>query len=155
LEAFSILVFLYWQSSLAKTRPDRALARHALFALTDAAVFFLVTALLARSMHFYGGLPYRSLFASEAFQLGLFILWALYGVAHIIAGTRLGFRRVWIAGAALTVTDIAKLLLLDLSGAGAPVRIISFFAAGLILLFIGWVSPLPPSSKSRAGDGGP
>jgi uncharacterized membrane protein len=147
LEAFSVLIFLYWQASLGKSGAKEALSRGVLFVIGDIAVFLFVTALLARSMHFYGNIPYGSLFGSDTFQLGLFILWALCGIAHIIAGTRLAFRRIWIAGAALTVVDIAKLLLLDLAAAGAPVRIVSFFAAGLILLFIGWVSPLPPSRK--------
>jgi uncharacterized membrane protein len=48
------------------------------------------------------------------------------------------------------VVDIAKLLIWDLAGTAPVIRIISFFVAGLILLFIGWVAPLPPSAASQA-----
>jgi uncharacterized membrane protein len=97
-------------------------------------------------MHFYQNIRYNRLFDSALFQLGLFILWALYGIAHIIAGSRMTNRKIWIAGAALTICAVLKLIVLDLAWAGTVIRIVSLFASGLVLLFIGWVSPLPPSS---------
>jgi len=45
--------------------------------------------------------------------------------------------------------DIAKLLVLDLANSGTVTRIVSFFIAGIVLLFIGWRSPLPPKRKSE------
>jgi uncharacterized membrane protein len=128
-----------------------SLSKGAFFALGDSMVFLWLTAILARSFHFYGAIPYSRIFESPGFHVGLFIFWALYGIAHIIAGRRLSMRPVWIAGAVLTVTDIAKLLLLDLAGTGIVTRIIPFFIAGFILLFIGWAAPLPPA----AGQGPP
>jgi hypothetical protein len=104
----------------------------------------LVIALAARSVHFYGGVPYGRVFDSGVFHFCLFILWAVYGIGHIIGGSKWSWRKVWIAGAVLTVVDVAKLLILDLAGTGAVTRIISFFIAGLLLLFIGWAAPLPP-----------
>jgi uncharacterized membrane protein len=151
LEAFSIMLFLFWQSGLRKTK--EALGNTALFAITDTALFLFITALVARSLHFYAGIPYEKLAGSDAFQLGLLVSWAFYGVAHIIAGTRLARRGIWIAGAALTVLDVAKLLILDMAGSGTPARIISFFASGLVLLFIGWVSPLPPAHQDQNAAG--
>ncbi|MDR1247833.1 MAG: DUF2339 domain-containing protein, partial [Treponema sp.] len=103
-------------------------------------------ALTARAVHFYGRIPYRELVYSDVFHLCLFILWAVYGIAHVIGGHRLSLRQLWIAGAVLTLADIAKFLLFDQAGAGAALRITSFFLAGLFLLFIGWAAPLPPSS---------
>jgi uncharacterized membrane protein len=110
-------------------------------------VFLWLTAILARSFHFYGHIPYSRLPVSAGFHLGLFIFLAFYGIAHIIAGRRMLLRRVWIAGAVFTAAAIGKLLLLDLAGTGAVTRIFSFFIAGLILLFIGWAAPLPPAEK--------
>ena len=65
------------------------------------------------------------------------------------AGNRLLLRRVWAAGAILMLIDIGKLLLVDLAQTGTITRIISFFVAGLLLLFIGWAAPLPPASEKR------
>jgi uncharacterized membrane protein len=49
------------------------------------------------------------------------------------------------------VADIGKLLLFDMADIGVPYRILSFFIAGLILLFIGWAAPLPPAGEERTG----
>jgi uncharacterized membrane protein len=153
-EAFCIVLFLLWQNSLRRT-PFPALGKVPLTVLTDIAVFIFAIAVTARSVSFYGKIRWDDITASDIFHLCLFILWAVYGIAHIIAGSKLAERRVWLAGAILTVADIAKLLIFDLAGTGAVTRIISFFAAGILLIFIGWIAPLPPAAgKPPAEDSG-
>jgi uncharacterized membrane protein len=125
-----------------------------LLIIADSAFFCFLTALAARALHFYGAIPYSRIPDSEVFHLCLFILWALYGIAHIITGSKKMSRGVWIAGAALIVVDIAKLLILDMADSGAIPRIVSFFIAGLVLLFIGWAAPLPPApAKTKITSG--
>ncbi|MDR2021380.1 MAG: DUF2339 domain-containing protein, partial [Treponema sp.] len=145
-EAFCIVLFLLWQSVLSGQGDLPKPGKPVLFILIDTVVFLFTIAVTARSVHFYGGVPYRLIFNSDLFHLCLFILWAVYGIGHIIVGSRRSLRKVWIAGAVLTVADIAKLLFLDLAGTGALTRIVSFFIAGLLLLFIGWAAPLPPAA---------
>jgi uncharacterized membrane protein len=152
-EAFCIVLFLLWQSALLKRRELPRLKKPALFVIIDIMIFLFAIAVTARSVHFYGDVPYRRVFNSDVFHLCLFILWAVYGIGHIIWGNRLSLRKLWIAGAILTVADIAKLLILDLAGTGALTRIVSFFIAGLLLLFIGWIAPLPPAEKTTQGKG--
>jgi uncharacterized membrane protein len=146
-EAFCIVLFLLWQSALFKPNDLPRMKKPALFCIIDSMIFLFTIAVTARSVHFYGAVPYRRVFDSGAFQLCLFILWAVYGIGHIIGGSRRSLRQVWIAGAVLTVTDIAKFLILDLAETGAISRIVSFFIAGFLLLFIGWAAPLPPAEK--------
>ncbi|MDR2185549.1 MAG: DUF2339 domain-containing protein [Treponema sp.] len=148
-EAFCIVLFLLWQSALQKQQKLPRLKKPALFTVIDGMIFLFSIAVIARSVHFYGDVPYRRVFSSELFHLCLFILWAVYGIGHIIWGSRLSLRKVWIAGAVLTVADIGKLLILDLAGTGAVTRIVSFFIAGLLLLFIGWIAPLPPAAEKQ------
>ncbi|MDR2048063.1 MAG: DUF2339 domain-containing protein [Treponema sp.] len=124
-----------------------SMSRPAVFALADVMGFFWITSMLARSVHFFAGIPFGSAGSSDAFKFGLFVFWAFWGIGHIILGSRLALRPLWIAGAILTVADIAKLLLLDMANTGTPARIVSFFIAGLVLLFIGWAAPLPPALK--------
>jgi uncharacterized membrane protein len=143
-EAFCIALFLLWQSVLFKRGDLPRLKKSALFIIIDSMIFLFAVAVIARSVYFYGGVPYHRVFESDLFHLCLFILWAVYGIGHIIGGNRLSLRKVWIAGAVLMAADIAKLLILDLAGTGAVTRIVSFFIAGLLLLFIGWAAPLPP-----------
>jgi uncharacterized membrane protein len=94
------------------------------------------------------------MFDSDAFHLSLFIFWAVYGIGHVVAGNRIRRRRIWIAGAVIASADVVKLLLFDLAGTGAVTRIVSFFIAGLVLLFIGWIAPLPPSLSRDTEEGG-
>jgi uncharacterized membrane protein len=135
-QGFCIAGILLW---LARNRKETA------YVIGDIAVFLWITAIIARSVHFYGSIPMSRILVSPAFHFGILIFWGLFGIAHIVAGHKIKRRPVWVAGAVLTVADIAKLLLFDLAGTAPVIRIVSFFIAGLILLFIGWVAPLPPS----------
>jgi uncharacterized membrane protein len=151
LEGFCIGVSVFWLLNLRKKGNEiQAPGKSAVFVLTDILIFIWVIAILARSVHFYGGTAYNRIVGTDAFHLSFFVFCALYGIAHIIGGHRLPRRSVWIAGAVLTVTDIAKLLLFDMAGIGVLYRILSFFIAGVILLFIGWAAPLP-SAKPYQG----
>jgi uncharacterized membrane protein len=152
-ELFCVVLFLLWQNSARRAEDRGNFSRRTVLVIADGALFLVLTAVIARSVHFYGGVPYGMVPGSEVFQLCLFVFWAVWGIAHIIGGNRMKLRRLWIAGAVLTVADIMKLLLLDLAGSGTVIRIVSFFIAGLILLFIGWISPLPPApEKTTAGE---
>jgi uncharacterized membrane protein len=151
-ELFCIALFLFWQDSGRRAGDRGSIPKRNALCIADGALFLALIAVIARSNHFYKGIPYAAVPGSEVFQLCLFVLWAVWGIAHIIVGNRIKLRGLWIAGAVLTVADIAKLLVLDLAEAGAAVRIVSFFIAGLILLVIGWIAPLPPSRES-AGEG--
>ncbi|MDR2211533.1 MAG: DUF2339 domain-containing protein [Spirochaetaceae bacterium] len=123
-----------------------SLSRPGVLVLADVMGFFWLAAMLARSVHFFGNIHY-SVLLSDAFNLGLFILAALWGIGHIILGHRLALRSLWIAGTILTVMDVGKLLLFDMATTGTAVRIASFFIAGIVLLFIGWAAPVPPALK--------
>ena len=63
----------------------------------------------------------------------------------MLAATRTRVRSVWLAGAGLLAVVIAKLFLIDLSHIGTIERIVSFVGVGLLMLVIGYFSPLPPA----------
>ena len=64
--------------------------------------------------------------------------------------SRYAWREVWLVGIALLVIVVAKLLFIDLSNAATVARIVSFIGAGLIMLLIGYIAPLPPSKQELA-----
>ena len=66
----------------------------------------------------------------------------------MVAATRRALRPVWLAGALLMAVVVAKLFLVDLSGAGTVERIVSFIGVGLLMLVIGYLSPVPPRKES-------
>jgi uncharacterized membrane protein len=145
-QGFCIIGITLWFIINRKKTPW---ATNNLLAWTDIMVFLWIIAIIGRSVHFYAGVKMYFMWGSSIYQLCLFIFLALYGIAHIIAGNKKLLRPVWIAGAILVIIDIVKLLLLDLAGTGAISRIVSFFIAGAVLLFIGWVAPLPPSKPKE------
>jgi uncharacterized membrane protein len=69
----------------------------------------------------------------------------------MVAATRLRIRALWIVGAALMAVVVAKLFLVDLSNIGGVERIVSFIGVGLLMLLIGYVSPVPPKTPETAG----
>ena len=53
-------------------------------------------------------------------------------------------RREWLCGAALLGIVIVKLMLVDSAGGGGLARAIAFIGVAVLVLIIGYFSPLPP-----------
>jgi len=45
---------------------------------------------------------------------------------------------------------VLKLFLVDLSGTGTVARIVSFIVVGILMLVIGYFSPMPPAKKEES-----
>jgi uncharacterized membrane protein len=65
-------------------------------------------------------------------------------LALMVFATRRGRRSLWIGGAVLLGALVAKLFFVDLGDRGTVARIVSFIAAGALMLLIGYLSPAPP-----------
>ncbi|MCL2129927.1 MAG: DUF2339 domain-containing protein, partial [Treponema sp.] len=159
LEGLCITVILFWQIKSQKEndtgKKKIIMSRTALFVLGDILTFLWIISILARSLHFFAGIRWDEVASSGGFQLCLFVFWALYGILHIVLGHKKKKRIPWIAGAILVAIDIIKLILFDMRDINTVPRILSFFAAGLVLLFIGWAAPLPPphlSTKEKVNE---
>jgi uncharacterized membrane protein len=117
--------------------------------------FAWLNGLLVRSLHHYAGTPMwlHGALASDIVQTGLTILWTSVALAAMLYATRRAPRSVarpaWIAGAALLALVVAKLFFVDLSSIGTLERIVSFLGVGLLMLVIGYVSPMPPAREAR------
>jgi uncharacterized membrane protein len=95
---------------------------------------------------------------STLVETSISIFWAVLALATMLAATRYskpdgvgGTRVVWLTGAGLLGVVIAKLFLVDLSHIGTIERIVSFVGVGLLMLVIGYFSPLPPAIANEAG----
>jgi uncharacterized membrane protein len=141
----------------------RAAARHGLaawleaarpyvFALFGAGLFVWMNGILIRSLHHWADLPFSlpAMLSSRLVQASFSLLWMLLAMAAMVVATRRALRPLWIAGAALMGIVVGKLFLVDLSGIGTVERIVSFIGAGLLMLLIGYLSPVPPRAEARA-----
>ncbi|MDR0634012.1 MAG: DUF2339 domain-containing protein, partial [Azoarcus sp.] len=110
-----------------------------------------ITMAVCRVAHAWIGVPFHSgaMTASTEVQAGWSLVWSLFALALMIGGSRKGWRHVWMAGALLITVVVAKLFFVELDNHGSLARIISFIGVGVLLLVIGYFSPLPP--KTEAG----
>ena len=106
--------------------------------------------MMFKTLHVMSGVSYRTwpLFNSALVQMSVSISWTLIGLAVMIIASRKLHRRLWIIGAALTGIVVAKLFLLDLSDRGTIERIVSFMVVGILLLVVGYFSPVPPNAQA-------
>jgi uncharacterized membrane protein len=130
--------------------PDLGLnpARAGLFsqALAGASLFALLTAMVMRTAHHWGGVPYQLdlLLESMLVQAGLSIVWTLIALPLMLIGHHRVQRQLWLLGAALIAVVVAKLFFVELGNRGGLERIVSFIGVGLLLLVVGYFAPLPP-----------
>lgn len=115
---------------------------------TGILLFLLLNSVVARTVHFFAGIPYYpdSLYNSAIFQAAIAALWGFGALAITIWATRRGSRPLWAVGAILLAMVVVKLFLVDLSGTGTIARIVSFLVVGVLMLIIGYFSPIPPKT---------
>lgn len=115
-----------------------------------ATLFIWLNAILLRTIHHWCGVPFNAheLFSSLTVQTTLSICWCLLALTVMTLATRRGVRLNWLAGAGLLGAVVAKLFLVDLAGHGSVARIVSFVVVGLLILLIGWFSPVPPRAAA-------
>jgi uncharacterized membrane protein len=127
------------------------LTRPAIFGAFGFGLFTWINASLLRTIHHWTGLPFAigAMLDSQLVQTSLAILWTLLALAAMIVATRRALRFLWIVGAVLMGAVVAKLFMVDLSGVGTVERIVSFIVVGLLMLLIGYLSPVPPKAVTR------
>jgi uncharacterized membrane protein len=127
-------------------------ARSGLFLVAGAGAFIWVNGMLLRTLHHWAGLPFalEPMLSSRLVQASFSILWTLLAMGAMVAATRRALRPVWVIGGGLMGVVVAKLFLIDLSGIGTIERIVSFMGVGLLMLLVGYLSPVPPRQESRA-----
>lgn len=123
--------------------------------LAAATGFVWLNAMLLRTLHHWAGIPYTldDLSESTLVQASVSVFWTVCALTAMIIATRRAGRPLWFTGAGLLAVTVIKLFLFDLSHLGGIARIVSFIGIGIMLLLIGYFSPLPP--KRPAADSAP
>jgi len=141
-------VFTWARSRLAQLGIAHEHAQRAAQLVVGLSLFALLTAMVMRSAHHWSGMPYHwdDLLDSMRVQAALSIVWTLMALTLMIGGHLRGRREAWIAGAVLIGVVVAKLFFVELSNRGSLARIVSFIGVGVLLLVVGYFSPLPPKA---------
>lgn len=123
--------------------------RRLFLTLTGAAAFLWLNAMLLRTLHHWAGIAFDlgAMYHSMLVQAALSIFWTVLALALMIAATRRSWRVSWTIGAALLGLVVVKLFIVDLARTGTIARIVSFIVVGVLLLLIGYFSPVPPRDK--------
>lgn len=114
--------------------------------------FVLANAALLRAVHHLAGVAWDGsvMFGSEVVQASLSLFWGLLGLALTFVASRSQRRALWMLGAVLLGVVVAKLFIVELASTGTVARIVSFIGAGVVLLVVGYFSPLPPAKERKA-----
>ena len=153
-ELFVLLVLLRFWLHLrsAGISIQQNLKQAPVFAALAVLAFIWLNAALLRALHHLAGVPFQleAMLRSTLVETSISIFWTVLALTTMLAATRTGARVVWLTGAGLLGVVIAKLFLVDLSHIGTVARIISFVGVGLLMLVIGYFSPLPPAANKDA-----
>jgi uncharacterized membrane protein len=139
-------VFAWSRTGLPELGMDQQRSEWLAQLLAGASLFALLTAMVMRTAHHWGGVPYQldALLDSMLVQAGLSIVWTLIALPLMVFGHRRGQRELWLIGAALIALVVAKLFFVELGNRGGLERIVSFIGVGVLLLVVGYFAPLPP-----------
>lgn len=145
LQAFFFLGAVAW----VKTLPTGI--KKPLYWVLGGTIFVWINALLARSVSHWVPIDYsfHTLYDSLVFQTSLTIYWTVLAMAMMVIGTRKKLRGAWMIGASLLGLTVMKLLFVDLSKTQTIARVVSFVGAGVIILLIGYFSPIPPKTDVK------
>jgi len=112
----------------------------------------LSTIAVVRIVHHTTGVAWNpdALMNSVGVQSTLSIYWAILGLSGMVLGTRRARRSVWMAGAGLMVVVVLKLFVIDLGNTGTVARIVTFLGVGVMLLIVGYISPVPPKQPDSS-----
>jgi uncharacterized membrane protein len=121
---------------------------------TDAAIpivlgltaFYWINGMLLRTISRWADIPLilNVMLRSTLTQAVLSVFWAVLALGLMVWATRRSMRALWLTGGGLMGAVVLKMFIIDLSKIGTVERIITFISVGVLLLLLGYFSPVPP-----------
>lgn len=147
--AFALLgLVVFYRVAQRYFQVPMSVCRPLFFPVLIALAFWWLNGLLLRTLAWYGDIIWRveSLWHSRLIQTCFALFWMLIALVIMLRATRRAVRREWLCGAALLGVVIAKLMLVDSAGGGGLARAIAFIGVAVLVLIVGYFSPLPPKA---------
>lgn len=140
-----------WQHEAWRAEVDLPYGRREAALAWGALAFLVANGVLLRALHHGAGTPYGAgMFRSTLLQAVLTVFWTVLAIGVMVQATRKGLRVLWLAGGALLGVAVIKLFFFDLAALAGLERIVAFLGVGLMLLAIGYFSPVPPRQAEDA-----
>ncbi len=110
-------------------------------------VWLFLSGLIGRTLHAWAQVPLLADggWHSDLLQSSLTVGWSVLAALLMVWGSRRNLREIWLGGAVLLGVVLIKLVLVDWSSLTALARVVSFMGAGLLMLLVGYLAPLPPA----------
>lgn len=118
--------------------------------IIPAIIFWWANGILLRGLVFVTDIDWSSyaIINSKVIQTVLAIIWAITALVTMVMATRNTSRSQWFIGGVLLAVVIAKLFLIDTSLSSGLLRALAFIGVAILILLIGYFSPLPPRKNS-------
>jgi uncharacterized membrane protein len=147
-----LVILIVWYLTLRAGHLDAGIAPAHAAAMLGLAGFAWANGMLLRTLHHWAGISYRlePMLRSTLVQTCFSVFWTVLALGAMLLATRRGLRVVWFVGAALLAVVMGKLFIVDLSRVDGIERIVSFIVVGILLLAVGYFSPVPPR-QSESG----
>jgi uncharacterized membrane protein len=147
-QLFSMVVIYEWLKDIksGNIRNEFNVDVNRAMSILAALGFIWINSVIAHSVHFYAnvGFDLYALLKSPVFQTAISITWTLLALGIMGYATWKVARKPWFAGAVLLAAVVLKLFIVDMEDSGTVEQIVSFITVGLLMLMIGYFSPLPP-----------
>ncbi|WP_260280693.1 DUF2339 domain-containing protein [Proteus terrae] len=119
--------------------------------IIPAMIFWWVNGILLRGLVFATDIDWSSyaIINSKVIQTVLAIIWAITALVTMVMATRKKLRSQWFIGGVLLAVVIAKLFLIDTSLSSGLLRALAFIGVAILILLIGYFSPLPPKKQTN------
>jgi uncharacterized membrane protein len=147
------LAVVTWLNQLLRTRQASFLDgwNQLIGPVLGGMAFVWLNGTLVRTVHQWSSVAFEvdALWDSVPLQVSLSIVWTLVALAGMVVSTRNAWRTRWVTFATLLGVVVVKLFTVDLSQLSTGAKIGTFLVVGLLLLVVGYLSPVPPE-----GDGG-
>lgn len=101
---------------------------------------------LLRTLHHWAAIPFdwNSFFNSRLAQVSFSVYWTTIALGMALTASKLKLRTLWLLSFNIIILITIKLFAIDLTITNILYRTLSFIAVGLLLLIIGYFSPIPP-----------
>lgn len=119
--------------------------------IIPAMIFWWANGILLRGLVFVTDIDWTmyEIINSKVIQTVLAIIWAITALVTMMMATRKKSRSSWFIGGGLLAVVIAKLFLIDTSLSSGLLRALAFIGVAILILLIGYFSPLPPKKQSK------